>query len=573
MYTLIIMASLQKKNSRGHIYWQIVESRRVNGKPRPIVLMHLGTAETLLRRLQQSPDKPIDAKVFEFGAVAALWDIAQRLEVVSIIDGVIAKRNQGLSCGQYILLATINRCVAASSKAALYDWYRNTSLQRIFPVSKASLSSQRFWDHMSYITQEHIQEIEKQLTSRIVADFDVSLNTLLFDATNFDTFIDTQTQCQIAQRGRAKSKRSDLRIIGLALMVSTDFNVPLFSHPYPGNQNDPTTFSEVVDSLIGRLSELSEQCEHITLVFDGGNNSEDNIKSLDISRYHFITSLTLSHHKELLEVPLNKYETFSEEPRLEGCSAYRTVKKVWNQERTVVVTQSKALLHGQIAGIEHSLKKRRKALRELRTKLKRSQKQGAKGKGYTEESLNNHLKTQTSGQYISEVLKTQVTKTPGGDLDFRFWTDQSSYTNLKNTRLGKRILCTDNHEWNTAEIILGSRAQHHVENAFRQMKDPHWISFSPSFHWTDQKLRVHVFYCVLALTLTTLLQKQAAGQKIKLSVEQLLKQLSGIKEVATFYPSKPKTRGSLRSEYVLTKRTAVQKKLSRIFNLEELTHR
>ena len=426
---------------------------------------------------------------------------------------------------------------------------------------------------MSYITQEHIQEIEKQLTSRIVADFDVSLNTLLFDATNFDTFIDTQTQCQIAQRGRAKSKRSDLRIIGLALMVSTDFNVPLFSHPYPGNQNDPTTFSEVVDGLIGRLSELSEQCEHITLVFDGGNNSEDNIKSLDISRYHFITSLTLSHHKELLEVPLNKYETFSEEPRLEGCSAYRTVKKVWNQERTVVVTQSKALLHGQIAGIEHSLKKRRKALRELRTKLKRSQKQGAKGKGYTEESLNNHLKTQTSGQYISEVLKTQVTKTPGGDLDFRFWTDQSSYTNLKNTRLGKRILCTDNHEWNTAEIILGSRAQHHVENAFRQMKDPHWISFSPSFHWTDQKLRVHVFYCVLALTLTTLLQKQAAGQKIKLSVEQLLKQLSGIKEVATFYPSKPKTRGSLRSEYVLTKRTAVQKKLSRIFNLEELTHR
>ena len=42
------------------------------------------------------------------------------------------------------------------------------------------------------------------------------------------------------------------------------------------------------------------------------------------------------------------------------------------------------------------------------------------------------------------------------------------------------------------------------------MKNPHWVSFSPAFHWTDQKLRVHVFYCVLALLLSSLLQRKAA---------------------------------------------------------------
>lgn len=30
-------------------------------------------------------------------------------------------------------------------------------------------------------------------------------------------------------------------------------------------------------------------------------------------------------------------------------------------------------------------------------------------------------------------------------------------------------------------------------NDFRQMKDPQVVSFSPTFHWTDQKIRVHVF--------------------------------------------------------------------------------
>ncbi|MDI7259228.1 MAG: hypothetical protein QME90_04810, partial [Thermodesulfobacteriota bacterium] len=51
------MATIQKKVSRGHTYWQIVESRRINGKPRPVVLIHLGTAEGLLHRLHQEPTK------------------------------------------------------------------------------------------------------------------------------------------------------------------------------------------------------------------------------------------------------------------------------------------------------------------------------------------------------------------------------------------------------------------------------------------------------------------------------------------------------------------------------------
>ncbi|MFH1438708.1 MAG: IS1634 family transposase [Pseudomonadota bacterium] len=565
------MTTIQKKPSRGHTYWQIVESRRVNGKPRPIVIMHLGTAESLLRRLREGPGKAIKAKVIKFGAIAALWNLAQELGVVEIIDKHIPKRNQGLSCGEYILLAALNRCVAATSKKSLYQWYCKTVLRRLLPTSQRSLASQRFWDHMSYLDENSIAAIEEELTARLIDHFKIDLRTLLFDATNFDTYIDTQNPSTLPQRGHPKSKRKDLRILGLALLVSMDFHVPLFSHVYPGNQNDAAMFSSVTESLVARYRKFAEECEQITLVFDGGNTSKDAMEEIDDSDYHFITSLTVTYHKDLLSVPLRRFEAF-DDPRLDGTTAYRTKKDIWGEERTVVVTRSQNLLTGQLAGISVALRKKRAKLRQLRTKLHRSQQPGAKGKGYTRESLQKRLKEITTGQYISEILKTKIAASKSR-LDFTFWTDAAAFDKLKRTRLGKRILCTDNHDWSTEEIILGSRAQSRIEDAFKRMKDPHWVSFSPSFHWTDQKLRVHAFYCVIALTFSSLLQRKAAQAGIKLTIPSLLEQLSNVEEIINLYPPQTgQSRGRLRAEYVLSERSPLQDELCKIFDLFKLAH-
>jgi len=572
MYTLIYMATIQKKVSRGHTYWQIVESRRIGGKPRPVVLMHLGTAETLLRRLEEEPTRAIKARVFQFGALAALWQIAEELDVVATIDRHIPKRDQGLSCGQYMLLAALNRCVGATSKASFYGWYRKTVLHRLLPTSKGLLASQRFWDHMGYLDAPTLARIEESFTQRLIEHFKVDLRTLLFDATNFDTFIDTQTKSEIAKRGHAKSKRTDLRILGLALLVSTDFHVPLLSHLYPGNQNDAAMFASVTESLVSRYRQFTKECDQITLVFDGGNTSQDNIREIDQSAYRFITSMTLTHHQDLLQVSLRRFLSFSD-PRLRGTRAYRTTKEVWGQSRTVVVTRSQKLLKGQIAGIKTALRKKRAELQELHRKLLRSQQSKAKGKGYTRDSLQKRLTAILSGQYIAEILKSEILEADG-HLDFSFWLDSRAFENLKRIRLGKRILCTDNHTWTTEEIILGSRAQSCVEQAFKQMKDPHWVSFSPAFHWTDQKLRVHAFYCILALMLSSLLQRKADQGGIRLSIPTLYQQLSSITEIVNLHaPGTVPSRGRPRAQYVLAERTPLQDKLCRILNVYPLTHR
>jgi transposase len=422
---------------------------------------------------------------------------------------------------------------------------------------------------MDYLDEPTIEAIEEEIAGRLIEKFEIDLQTLLFDATNFDTYIDTQTDCDLAQRGHAKSKRKDLRIIGLALLVSTDFHVPLLWHVYPGNQNDAAMFGSLTDRLVARYRQFAKNCNDITLVFDGGNISKDNMHKINCSDYHFITSLTLTHHKDLLKVPLRQYQSFFE-PRLSGTTAYRTTKEIWGEKYTVVVTRSETLLAGQLAGIHSALKKKRAALSELKTKLHRSQKPGAKGKGYTIESLKNKLDTIACGQYIREILKTEIVQS-SDKLDFKFWTDQGTFKEVKRTRLGKRILCTDNHDWSTEQIILESRAQSIIEDAFKRMKDPHWVTFCPPFHWTEKKLRVHAFYCVMALTLTSLLQRKAAQAGIQLTIPALLEQLSDVTEVINLYASQP-GRGRLRAEYVLSERSALQDKLCRIFDVYKLAH-
>jgi transposase len=565
------MPSIQNYSVRGKRYWRIVESYRdERGRPRMRVVRHLGTAQKLLERLSQAPGRPLYAEERDFGATAALWDMAQQLDIISLIDGHAPKRDQGASVGEYILLATLNRALAPTSKSKLASWYRDTILTRLLPLRPAALRSQRFWDHMNYLDESTLAQIEDDITRRVVEGLNVDLRALFYDTTNFDTFLSSDNRGELAQRGHAKSKRTDLRIVGLALLVSWDFHIPLFSKVYQGNQNDSVTFSQALDDLVARYQMFKEKCQRITLVFDKGNNSEENIQALDGSPYHFIGSLVPTQHQDLLDIPLERFR-YVKGPLFEGVRVYHTEKEVFGQKRTIVITRSRALLQGQVRGIGQHLAKKLKALRELQNRVARSHEPGWKGKPYTDESIQKNLDKIISGQYVVDFLWGKVTH-KHGRLGIEFGTDDEAYNKLKKRVLGKRILFTDRQDLTDEEIIFGYRGQHHVERAFKDMKNPYFISFSPPRHWTDQMLRVHAFYCVLALTLISLLHRRVYQAGIAISQWGLMEQLKKIKEITNYYPAQPSEKlhlgGRPRSERTLTRLDNEQNQIFRALNLD-----
>jgi hypothetical protein len=142
------MPSLTKKILRGKPYYYLRECQRVNGKPKIVSTIYLGTPQSIFDRLLRP--QPSNLALREFGASAALFSIAQALQVVTTIDRHVPKRgSQGPSVGHYLLLAALNRCIAPCSKAQMADWYQKTVLARLLPLSLTQLTSQRFWDNVS----------------------------------------------------------------------------------------------------------------------------------------------------------------------------------------------------------------------------------------------------------------------------------------------------------------------------------------------------------------------------------------------------------------------------------------
>src|SRR5216684_9015945 len=164
------MVSISKKTIRGKTYYYARECRRVDGKPKIVWQKYLGKAEDIVAALgQPRVVSPASAVVTEFGAVTALFDLAQRLRLVEHIDRHVPARRgpSGPSVGTYLLVAALNRCVEPRSKAQIATWFDRTVLRRLLDIHPEQLSSQRFWDQMDRVSAAAIVAIERDLTTHL----------------------------------------------------------------------------------------------------------------------------------------------------------------------------------------------------------------------------------------------------------------------------------------------------------------------------------------------------------------------------------------------------------------------
>jgi len=266
----------------------------------------------------------------------------------------------------------------------------------------------------------------------------------------------------------------------------------------------------------------------------------------------------------LLAVPRRRFRTLPT-PRLEGVEVYRTEKKLFGRPHTVVVTFNHNLLDGQMQGLTANLNKARGKLRELQQQLRRWREGKLKGQAPTLAGVQKQVRTICSAQHLKPILKAEAAAVRRG-LELTFSTDQAALDRLCRVQLGKTILFTDNADWSDQEIVLAYRSQYHIEDAFKQMKNPHFLHWSPMFHWTDSKIRVHAFYCVLALMLSSVLQREVWHKGEQLSINRLLEELGRIRETLVIYPRRQGQRQA-RTATCLTHMNPLQQ---RLFSLLEL---
>lgn len=537
------MASFQIVTARGHRYIRIVESFRdpVTKRPKLRVLRHLGRAGDILHLLDQRESLRLDSRTH--GAVAAVWTLARDLGLPALIDAQLPAsarpaRHDGLTVGESLTVAAVGRACQATSKRGFAAWAGTTTLGELAGVDVTRLTSQHFWDQMHRLPVAAIAAIETALVDRVLARFALPVDTVLYDATNFFTFLaTTNARAALPARGHNKQKRHDLRQVGVALCCTRGGSgppfqpaIPLFHQVYGGARPDVRVFAEVLPALRERFVAVGRALTDVTIVYDKGNVAKHTQAMVDAEALHYVAALTAASQRALVTEATPHLHPIVLSPE-ETVQGYRTRRVVWGAERTLIVVVSPRLQEGQRRGVEQHLTKAVRWLLQLQTTITAGRQRRSRA---TIEAV---IAERLRGQHLREIIAIRLSG-EGKALTFEFTVDTAVLDRLERDWFGRMVLMTDQHDWGTADIIRAYRGQAVVEGVFRALKDPLRLALRPQYHWTDQKLHIHAFLCVVAYLLATLVHLSAVrdGGYVG-SLDALFDQLTAIRRVHVARPT------------------------------------
>ena len=538
------MAHIHKKMKKGRPYYYVRETARVNGKPKVVNQVYLGSPERIMEMASSRKPEVEKLQVQEYGSLFIADLVDKEVGLAQIVDEVVRQSQNGPSVGEYFLYAVFNRMIDTRSKRALPDWYKTTAIQQIRPVQIDSLSSRHYWRKWEQVSEIQLREIAEKFFSKLTKNREVSSECFLFDTTNYYTYMASNNESNLAKRGKNKEGKNWLRQVGMALLVSRNEQLPLYYREYEGNRHDSKVFSKVLDDVVDVMRNRFGKQEGLTVVFDKGMNSMDNIAALDnYENIHFITTYSTYYAEELVQVKLNNFKVVDTEKnhRLaengredDRLLAFRTSGEYWEAERTVIVTYNPLTATRQRYNFEKKLLVLQEILFEMQSKVNKQRPHWKRKKmvmsRYEEVCSQLHI---PKNIYKVEIYshKNQLR------MNFR-----KNHYRLKRyiNRFGKNILITDNHDWSTDEIVKASLDRYIVEEAFRQSKDEDLVGFMPLRHWTDSKIRCHILTCIVALVYLRMMEIRLAEAGLKITAKEAMDKMRTLHSCLMYHSRKRK---------------------------------
>ena len=522
------MAHFHIKKKKGRPYLYIREIARVDGKPKVVSQIYIGSPDKVLTLISGGDQDILTLKVEEFGALWLAQQIDLDIDLCGIVDSIVtrADREKGPTIGEYFLYCVWNRMVEAVSKNKIIEWYHHTAIQHIRPVDLNELTSKRFWEKWDRVSEADLRQIARVFFERIWQAESPGADCLLFDTSNYYTFMASHTPSELAKRGKNKEGRHNLRKIGLGLLVARGSRLPIYYSVYPGNLHDSKQFEAVMDEMFGIVCGLNKTKERLTVVIDKGMNAEGNFAWIDEhSRIHFITTYSTYFAQELAALPLDRFEPadtkanrrLMDENMPEECLLVcRTSGEYWGKERTVVVTFNPATARKKQYTFESKMETMRQELISMRAKVREQAPQWRKPDVIRERYLRLCERLHMPSQLYD--LKFDQS---GGSLSMSFRKD-INFVCRKQSMFGKNIIITDNTDWTTGDIVEASLDRWQVEDRFRSSKDEDLVGMRPFRHWTDSKIRCHLFTCVVAMTCLRRIELKMDAAGLKRTAEDII---------------------------------------------------
>jgi len=562
------MAALISKKKGNKLYYYVVESARVDGQPRIVQQTYLGTAEKVAALLKdRTAPVPVSASRCEFGLPGALWLAAQRSGMWDLLRSMWPKPKSGPSPAHYLLLAAIHRICQPGPKTEVADWYRETILQTQWQFPPDRFSSQAFWDCFDQIqangdSDDELDEAQRQLVGVWKEKQLVSRRLLAYDTTNFYTWVaSTNQRNRLAQRGHNKQGRHNLRQIGMSYVLDAEHGLSLCHHVYAGNVADAVELPEALNRIVTMLDRNQIERQSVTLVFDKGTAALENTLLLEKAEVGWISALPWNQAPpELRERDAEQLPACGS--NLPGVRAAAEKAIVHGKEYLCVLKYSSSFASEQLHSVTTSLTKVLQSMRRLSLDLAKP------GCRLKEDQIRKKIQRWLLNPFLEDLIRWQL-HSEAGHWRLQFDFDNGAFLKLLANRLGRTLLLTNRMDWSAEQVVAGYSDQQQIEQVFRGLKDGDWLGWGPMYHWTDSKIRVHAFYCMLGISMLKYIHRQAQPAWPGLSMENLLDELRQIQQFILLYPPQGE-KGPHRAAVVLSKQTIPQQQLARVLGLDQL---
>jgi transposase len=299
----------------------------------------------------------------------------------------------------------------------------------------------------------------------------------------------------------------------------------------------------------------------VTLVLDKGTAALANTLELEQAGLGWISALPWNQAPaELRERPVEQLVALSSAQPGVRAAAERVI--VHGQEYLCVLKYSAPFASEQLHSVTTALSKAMQSMRRLSRELAKP------GGRFTESGLRNRIARWLSGAFVAEFVHYQL-ENRGGHWHLQFDFDNAAFERLLARRLGRTTLLTNRLDWTAEQVIEGFSGQQQIERVFRGLKDGDWLGWGPMYHWTDSKIRVHAFYCMLGISLLQFIHKKAATAWPGLSMERLIEELAQIQQFTLLYPPQGE-KGPNRVATIVSRQTLAQQTLADVLALSDL---
>lgn len=451
---------------------------------------------------------PESAKIY--GEIIIFKKLWKDLGFKDTLNKYFNESNKEFNLTEAIFALVCNRLIAPSSKREASLWKND-----VYEPQWDNYQLHHFYRALDFLV-ENKENMELELFNNIKNLFNCKVNVMMFDTTNISYWGEGEHAQDLLKHGHAKNKRNDLKQITIGLIMDQN-GVPLGHEVWPGNMSDKTAFKAVIEKI-----KTKYMIEKVILVADRGMISENNITYLESNKLEYILAVKvrqLSKARQKFLMSDVEFYKISKSLKAKETTEHELVLKdieEGNKKRK----KPKVLSEEELNNLVNSKKGKRRWITCLNEdvakidKLKRE---------YFQQIIENKIEFNTAKDWIvKNGYKKYVTIK---DLKIEL-----NYERLREDELydGKWSLIT-NTDLEVLQLVQTYKDLASIERHFRDLKSE--LEIGPVYHWTEKRIRAHIFVCFLALQLKVSITRRLKAIDEEISYSEVMRDVAKIKAV------------------------------------------